>query len=76
VIRPRRYRLEAKSKAVGEGVYVEHNREPESLPIDRHPFIPRDGLTSPEDLFDVPVQPAWRGRSGKFPERRLGAADL
>ena len=61
---------------VGEGVYVEHDRESESLPIDRHPLVPRDGLTSSEDLFDVPIQPALRGRSGKFPEGRFGAADL
>ena len=56
-------------------MYVEHHRELKSLAIDRHPFIPRSGLTSFEDVSDVSVEPALRRRSRKFPERRFGAAD-
>lgn len=46
-------------------MYIE-DREPEGLPIDRHPLIPRDRLTFSKDLFDVPIEPAWRGGPGGF----------
>jgi len=67
--------LRSSSKWGREGVHVEHERDPESLAINQHPFIPRDGLTPFEDVFDVPIEPVLRGRSRKFPERRFCTAD-
>jgi hypothetical protein len=57
-------------------MYVEHERVLESLAIGRDPLIPCDGLALFEDVRDVSIEPTLRGRSGKFPEWRLGTPNL
>ena len=67
---------EVNRKYVEGGTYIEHCRKPVGLSISRRPVVPRDGLTSFEDLLGVSKQPAWGRWSRKFLEWRLGVTNL
>jgi hypothetical protein len=68
--------LKAESRTVVEEAHIEHSWILESLAIGRHPLIPRDGLASFEDLFDISVEPTFGRWSREFPEWRPSAANL